>query len=140
MKGSPSEEETHSIKVDILNRNPAIYDRFRQKLVGNVYTHSGVSRCLTEFLDNDLRIPEMRDEIHSCCTEKCSRGGLLAYLTGENSPSARKGTVRSMLGVYESSEEYDNIGIPSLESTEASDDDNTILRSNVCVEGIRLEF
>ena len=133
-KNSTCLEETQAIKMEILNRNPAIYNRFREKLVGNVYTHWGVSHYLADFLDNDLRIPEIRDDIHSCCHEKQNRGGILAYLTGE---SSRKGTVRALLGVCESSDEhseYGNMGIPSLEITEASDDDD------IFIEGIRLEF
>lgn len=137
-KNSTCLEETQAIKMDILNRNPAIYNRFREKLVGNVYTHWGVSHYLAEFLDNDLRIPEIRDDIHSCCDEKQNRGGILAYLTGESSPSRKgNGAVRALLGVCESSDEhseYDDMGIPSLEITEASDDDD------ICIEGIRLEF
>jgi hypothetical protein len=138
-----SEEQVQSIKLCIMKCNPAIYQRFRNSLVSNVYTNWGASYCLREFMDQELRIPELREEIHSFCHDKTSRGaGLFAYLTGgESSPGTTRSTIRSLVRVREDHDECDHSGTPSMDSTEASDQEEILFESRHCyVESARLDI
>jgi hypothetical protein len=101
------------------------------------------SYCLREFMDQELRIPELREEIHSFCHDKTSRGaGLFAYLTGgESSPGTTRSTIRSLVRVREDHDECDHSGTPSMDSTEASDQEEILFESRHCyVESARLDI
>lgn len=119
--------------MKILATNPAIYQRFRDGLVENFYTHWGVSYSLHRFLDNDLRIPELREEIMAHPLNRSrSAGGLFAYLTGETSPQTAKKQVRSssVSPISKKSTQtpsnplLDSLSLPNLEKTDHSEDDS----------------
>jgi hypothetical protein len=88
--GAGAVDPITEIKVKILQRNPALLQRFKEDCHEH-YTHWGLCYSLHEFLDNRLRIPEMREEIflHATTTtsssyaRSISRVRLLAYWKGK---------------------------------------------------------
>jgi hypothetical protein len=143
---SSSEDSIRQIKMQILYKNPVIYQMFRERLVENFYTHWGVCYSLHDFLDNILRIPDLRDEIiyHRFATKNRPRGGgLFAYLTGDISPSPspqkkRLGTRSTSVSTEITectggkdlmdnlSRQSHCLSIPSLDSTGNSTDDDSL--------------
>ena len=126
-------------KMRVLMTNPAIYQRFREGSE-SFYTHWGVGYYLQYFLDHDLRIPELKEEI---LTHPLNRspsaiggggGGLLAYLTGESSPQSSKKKSRSgSLSPPSATSRttahklllVDALTLPNLERTDRSSDDDS---------------
>lgn len=93
------DDSFRSIKMQILKYNPMIYELFRESLVEKFYTDFTVCYMLNRFLDEFLRIPEIREDIVShrlAYSTHRSRNsnttsGLFAYLTGESSsPTSQK--------------------------------------------------
>lgn len=98
------EEETFRSKMRVLTKNPAIFHEFKDRLAQaqeQSHSNEGVTILLYDFLDNYLRMPELRDEINHGGENPMRRGlrqgragrrplGLLAsYLGGESSPTVR---------------------------------------------------
>jgi hypothetical protein len=81
------------IKLQILSYNPMIYEMFRESLVDKFYTDLTVCYMLNRFLDDVLRLPDMRNDIsnhrlaYSTHRPRISNTtmGLFAYLTGDSS-------------------------------------------------------
>jgi len=129
------------IKMNILAKNPAIYQSFREGLRENFYTHWGVSYSLQYFLDTRLLIPELKEDIinHPLNRSRNSRGSLFAYYLGSavtGSPPASKQQQRSSPPVSPALSEQtkftstsmliDNLdlSLPSLEKSEHDEDDD----------------
>jgi len=82
-------------KLKILAKNPAIYQTFREGLVEKHYTHWGVSYSLQHFLDNNLRLPELKEEILTHPLNRCwGTPRLFGYL-GSSSPTLSTKQIRS---------------------------------------------
>lgn len=144
-KPASSPDDTHrQIKMQIIDKNPAIYQMFRERLKENFYTHWGVCYSLHDFLDNTLRLPELREEITNHRFSASARprvaSGIFAYLTGEGSPLTRQKRLGSESNsvspqntkctgndaLEDLSAKTDALSIPSLESTEHKSYDNSV--------------
>jgi hypothetical protein len=122
--------------MNIIAKNPAIYETFRDGLKENFYTHWGVSYSLQHFLDNRLLIPELKEDIvnHPLNRSRGSRG-LFAYLgtAVHGSPQGSRRRRQSPCSVSsplekttkESMVQYvDNLCLPSLDKIEQSSDED----------------
>lgn len=90
-----ADDAMRQIKFKILKYNPTIFHKLREYLVARrCYTTATVSRTLHQFIDVELRIPELRSYImnhqlsyihhHSNKTNNTSTSSMFfAYLTGE---------------------------------------------------------
>jgi hypothetical protein len=131
---SPTTEEgLLHLKMKILLVNPAIYqvflDQQAERGFYKHYTHWALTYELHRFLDNDVRIPEMREEILSLDTSRQQKSRLIAYLKGESSPPSQTkrylGSRKSPRSVHELSEqtmEMRGLALPSLTESEEMQD------------------
>ena len=120
--------------MNVLAKNPVIYETFRDGLKEHFYTHWGVSYSLQHFLDNRILIPEIKEDIVSHPLNR-SRRGLFAYLgtavNGSPQP-CRRHTQRTCSVSPPSSEPekepsthyFDTLSLPSLQNIEQSSDDD----------------
>jgi hypothetical protein len=127
---SPTTEEgLLNLKMKILLVNPAIYQIFVEQQAERGfykhYTHWALAYELHRFLDNDVRIPEMREEILSLDNSRRQKSRLIAYLKGESSPTSKTkrlvGSRRSPRSVHELSAEtmeLQGLTLPSLMENE----------------------
>ena len=144
---SSCEDSTRQIKMQILCKNPAIYQMFRNRLVEKCYTHLTVCNSLHHFLDNTLRIPEFREEImnHRLVINDSPRAvGLFAYLTGDTlplsqrkrmyirsnslSPQTEENAAENV--VDDLSPQSEALSIPSLDMTGNSSDDESLYEAH----------
>jgi hypothetical protein len=142
-----SGDEIFKSKMRVLTKNPVIFHQFQDLLAeAQEQSHSkeGVSMLLHDFLDNYLRMPELRDKINRMEGEELpslqrgqetrTRLGILAsYLGGDSSSPSHPGRVQD---ASESKKEYNetssgkpllvdfpNVGPPSIDPTENSSSD-----------------
>ena len=140
----PFDEEMHQSKMRVLTKNPALFREFKARLSQSqeqCHSNVGVSMVLHDFLTNDLRIPELRDEIIHCEEDQENRpvkglvrgrarrrlGLLASYLGSPNATAAGKCDVSksSLLDdtckVHQVSKTFDDLDmVPSLEMSETS--------------------
>lgn len=77
-------DSLNKIKMSIIVKNPAIFERFKDSMDGNCFTDLSVSMVLRDFLDRELRLLEVRDDILKL---RPQQNRLMAYLKGEVSPT-----------------------------------------------------
>jgi hypothetical protein len=133
---SNCDDSVRQIKMQILNRNPTIYQMFRKRLVEEeCYTDITVCYMLNHFLDHTIRVPEFRDDIithrlaystHRSRNSNSSAIGIFAYLTGESSPPiTQKQPIQAMMTMSgtpegpqnDTSSQCTELSLPSLGSS-----------------------
>lgn len=87
------EEEIFQSKMRVLVKNSTIFHEFKERLAaaeGQLHSKEGVRILLHDFLDNHLKIPDLRLDVERPPQHELpsrSRGlGLLAYFAGDSSP------------------------------------------------------